>query len=220
MSVPQVARAGGTAANAMMVRCGLAALGRIRAAFVVKSRGGTDEAGDRWAPLSPMTIAYRRMKRVRTRTERGRPNRPSQALTKKQQDRWWTVYRQGLVMYKGNKGHAAARAWLILKSEGAQTLLQKYGGANVEILRDTGLLFNSLSPGSAVPERVFRTGPGEVIVGTNRKHAGDHHTGVPSRNLPQRRLWPEPHRWPSLWWLDIAEQGRDGLVDVAISLLT
>ncbi len=215
--IPHGMRGGGTEANAMMTRVGLTALGRIKRAFVVKSRGGTDEAGDRWAPLSPRTIAYSR-RGGRTKAERGRESRPSQALTAKQQERWWAMYRQGLAIYRGDKGSAAKRAWGILKREGATTLLQKYGGRQVEILRDTGLLLNSLSPGYGGAEQVFRVYNGGVIVGTNRRGAAAHHRGIPGR-LPQRRLWPDPSRWPASWWQDIMEQARQGLVDIAMSLL-
>ena len=220
--IPNVARSGGAVANAMMTRLGLTALGHIKKAFIDKSRGGTDEAGERWAPLSPTTIAYRKTRMRgrggRTKAERSRPTRPSQALNSRQQTRWWTVYRQGLAMFEGNKGHAAARAWLILKSEGATTLLEKYGNRQVDILRDTGLLLNSLSPGVNTDVSIFRVIPGEVIVGTNRIGAAEHHEGIPGR-LPQRRLWPEPRRWPSPWWLDIAEQGRQGLIDITLQLI-
>lgn len=236
-NIPQEARGGGSTANAMMVRCGVAALRRIRAAFVVKSHGGTDEAGDRWAPLKPETIAYSR----RHRKKLGDPKQsqvfsrakklpwvprpkiraayaPSYALTNRQRDRWWDVYRQGLAMFRGDKSHAARRAWAILKSEGATTLIAQYGSAQVDILRNTGLLLSSLTPGSTVSEQIFRVQPGEVIVGTNRKGAAVHHRGVLGR-LPQRRLWPPVNRWPSSWWEDIAEQGRAGLVDLAIYLV-
>ena len=97
---------------------------------------------------------------------------------------------------------------------GAQTLVEKYGHRQVEILRDTGLLLNSLSPGTTTPESVFRVGRGEVIVGTNRKGAAAHHHGVPSRNLPQRRLWPVVSKWPATWWRDITEQVKQGILDI------
>ena len=237
--IPQEARAGGATANAMMIRCGFTALGLISRAFVVKSLGGTDEAGDSWVPLKPTTIAYSRRhikkpgdtkeSRVFSRAKvmpwipkaRIRAGyAPSYALTRKQNDRWWDVYRQGLVMFKGNKGHAAARAWVILKSEGATTLMAQYGNAKVKILNSTGLLLSTLEPGSKSSGQVFRVGPGEVIVGTSRRWAGVHHCGSRNGRVPQRRLWPEPRRWPSSWWLDIAEQARAGLVDIAVSLIT
>jgi hypothetical protein len=218
-AIPATARAGGATADALMVRLGMTALGRIRAAFIVKARGGTDEAGDKWKPLSPYTVAYsRRHPGVPPAAQRA-ASRPSWALTARQRGRWWDLYRRGLAMYRGDKGHAARRAWFIIKEEGATTLFDKYGGTTVDILRDTGLLLNSLSPGVATGEQVFRVGHGEVIVGTNRKWAGVHHRGSRNGRIPQRRLWPEPGRWPSSWWLDILDQGRQGLVDVAIHLL-
>lgn len=220
--LPSAARNGGSIADAMLTRCGLAILGRIRQAFVVKARGGTDDAGDSWQPLSPKTIAYSRTRQRgrggRTRAEKRRPNLPSQALNKKQQERWWSVYRRQLAIFKGNKGHAAAVAWLVLKEEGAQTLLDKYGNRPVEILRDTGLLLNSLSPGTANEHQVFRVESGKVIVGTNRKGAVNHHKGIPGR-LPQRRLWPPTNRWPKSWWADITDQIKQGMLDLAMSIL-
>jgi hypothetical protein len=214
-----VARNRGTIADAMMTRVGLTILGRIRTAFVVKARGGTDEAGESWKPLSPKTIAYSKTRQRgrggRTRTEKGRPVRPSQALDNKQQARWWEVYRRQLAIYKGDKRHAAAVAWLVLKREGAKTLLDKYGHRQVEILRDTGLLLNSLSPGVMSNESVFRIGNGEIIVGTNRKGARGHHHGIPGR-LPQRRLWPAPDKWPAPWWADIRDQVKQGMVDIIL----
>lgn len=217
-TIPGAARAGGSTANVMMTRCGMALLGRIKQAFITKSRGGTDEAGDTWKPLSPKTIAYSKTRRRgRTKAEKKRDVRPSQGLSAKQRDRWWQVYRRQLAIYKGNKGHAAAVAWLILKGEGATTLVEKYGHQKVDILRDTGLLLNSLSPGVSHPNSVFRTAPGVVIVGTNRKGAAAHHKGIPGR-LPQRRLWPLVSRWPASWWRDIMDQVKQGLLDLATNI--
>lgn len=120
-------------------------------------------------------------------------------------------------MYNGDKSHAARRAWTILRREGANTLFDKYANRQVEILRDTGLLLNSLSPGATIPEQVFRVEPGAVVVGTNRKGAAAHHHGVPGK-LPQRRLWPDPKDWPDTWWADITDQIKQGLIDLAIEL--
>lgn len=206
----------GTHLTAILTRAGMAILGRIKQAFIVKSRGGTDEAGDRWAPLSPKTIAYRR--KGRTSSEKKRDTMPSQALTKKEQQRWWDLYRQGMGMFDGNKASAAKRAWVILKNEGATTLLEKYGTRKVDILRDTGLLLNSLSPGLGGKEQVFRVGNGEVIIGTNRKGARAHHNGIPGK-LPQRRLWPEPKKWPATWWKDVTSQIKQGIADIAAQII-
>lgn len=238
--IPQEALAGGATANAMMVRCGMTALRRIRNAFIIKSLGGTDEAGDSWKPLKPETIAYSRRNvkkfgnpkdsRVFSRSKNLADEpiwipkqgiragyRPSYALTDKQNARWWEVYKRQLMYKRGNKAHAAAVAWTVLKAEGATTLIAQYGNTQVKILTSTGVLLNSLSPGTTDQHQIFRIGPGEVIVGTNRPHCSAHHEG--KGHNPQRRLWPEPIKWPSTWWLDIAEQGRGGLIDIAIQLI-
>jgi len=236
--IPEVARGGGAIANKMMVRCGMSALRRIREAFVIKARGGTDETGEVWKPLAKSTIAYSRRQReiegdpsesrvfshaknkLWVPKSKGRAGyRPSYALTDEQNEQWWEEYSRGLAMYHGNKGRAAARAWIILKMEGAHTLMEIYGDMKVYILRSTGLLLNSLSPGVASGEQVFRVGRGEVIVGTNRKWAGVHHYGSRNGRIPQRRLWPPVNRWPSSWWIDLLEQVRMGLTDIAVSLL-
>jgi hypothetical protein len=215
----------------LQIRLGLAALDRIRLAFVKKARGETDEAGGRWAPLKPETIAYsRRHPGVPPKKTRAK-YAPSWMLTKKQRERWWSLYGSFVARYGSSpdgKSHAAAVAWIISKEEGATTLLKTYGGEKVEILRDTGILLNSLSPrvppeaapptAPRQPLQVFRLLKGVVEVGTRRKYAGTHHRGIPGR-LPQRRLWPEPSRWPASWWGRLLTQARAGVIDVILSLL-
>ena len=210
---------GKEAADALQVRVGMTALARIKDAFIVKARGGTDAAGLKWKPLSPKTIAYSRRHPGVPKNRSG--NRPSWMLTAKQREEWWTAYRTGLAMYRGDKERAAKRAWAIAKAGGAKTLIGEYGATAVEILRDTGLLLNSLSPGispGSVEHQVFRVGAGEVIVGTNRKWAWAHHKGIPGR-LPKRPLWPDPETWPAEWWNDIEEQARQGFTEILLYFL-
>lgn len=198
---------GGPETKVLLEQCGEALLARIQAAFMTKSRGGTDEAGDRWAPLSPKTVAYSR--RVgRTKTESRRDTRPSQALTKAQQARWWKLYSQGLAMFDGDKERAARRAWAILRREGAVTLFDKYSNRRVDILYNTGELYRSI--------KLHITNSGATI-SSNHPAAKAHHNGVPGR-LPRRRLWPGPYKWPQAWWDEIAEQIRVGVVDITTKL--
>jgi hypothetical protein len=107
------------------------------------------------------------------------------------------------------KSHAAAVAWNIMKKRGAKTKLQVFGDRKVQILRDTGRLLNSLSPGllsgkgPAVSyskpsgeggnEQIFETEPGLVIVGTNVEYAETHQKTRPF--LPDDR-----HAVPVAWW--------------------
>jgi hypothetical protein len=195
-----------------LATCGRVLLKRIHTAFIAKAAGGTDEAGERWAPLSPKTIAY---SRGRTKAERSAAERPSEGLTKAQNNRWWQVYRQQLARFKGDKERAARFAWTVLKGEGAVTLYEKYKGQHALILRDSGKLLDSLDPDKVSSDSVFRTYRNEVTVGTRREGASAHHQGVPGR-LPQRRLWPEPRKWPSGWWLDMLHAVRADLVQTIV----
>lgn len=209
--IPQEAQAGRTLADAMMRAVGEKLLGLIKDSFIAKSEGGMDEAGDRWEPLSRQTLLRRKRKKKR---DIRRASEPSA----KQSARWRELYQQGLALYGGDKGSASRRAWAILRGEGAVTLLNKYGGTRSLILVVTGRLLNSLYPGLGSPDQVFRVGWGEVTVGTRRQGALAQHEGAPGR-LPQRRLWPEPYRWPATWRQALAEVIRDGLVDIAVQMV-
>lgn len=194
--------------QAVMTRIGMVALSRIREAFVVKARGGTDESGLSWPPLKSSTIAYSRRHPGVPPSKQRAPFRPSWMLTEKQRARWWQLCAKG----------GPAYAWLQLKSEGAKTLIGEYGNTPVEILRDTGLLLNSLSPGVNSPDQIFDPSSNDVVVGTSRKWAGCHHRGIPGK-LPQRRLWPAPDQWPDSWWADILGEAKIGLLEVAMFLI-
>lgn len=230
--VPRAAAGSSPAAKALLVRIGLAVLSKVKQAFLVKAAGGTDECGLRWKPLSPRTIAY-------SRKHPGLPKKrdfwkyhPSYAVTKKQRARWWELYYRFKARFGGDKHRAASLAWVILKSEypGIQTLMQKYGSTRVEVLRDTGVLYNSLSPAilpgvqtppvppPKKPQQVFRLRRAEVGVGTNRRFAGTHHRGVPGR-IPRRPLWPDPSTWTAGWWDGIVKQARYGVVDLILYML-
>lgn len=227
-------------AKTLWVRIGLTALKLIHEAFLVKAKGGTDAAGLSWPPLAPSTIAYKRrhpgFNRRTGNFTRGRlPGSrarsafaPSWILTQKQRDRWWSLYGGFLSRYKGDKAHAAATAWSILKAEGARTIMGVYGGAKVDILIDLGLLEESLRPGAqpdqatASPPRVvrqvFKVGGNAVTVGTRRKWAWTHHKGIPGR-LPQRKLWPDSSDWPSDWWGEILKEARAAVKEHLIHTL-
>lgn len=236
--LPSAAMGGGAIADTMMTRVGMVLKERIRDAFITKARGGTDEAGESWKPLSKNTIAYSRRHRYLEgnpqesrvfnrakkkgwipKSKQRAPYAPSFALTDKQNERWWQVFSKYLAIYKGNKGHAAAVAWIILKSEGAHTLMELYGDAKVEILMSTGILFNSFSPGLNGTGKVFAVGPGYVIVGTNAPWAAVHHKGSKNGRIPQRRLWPPVNKWPSSWWTDMLEQVWSGITDLAQEII-
>ena len=206
------------------LRVGFLILGLFKQAFLAKSRGGTDEAGQRWTPLSPKTVAHGRRhpglaKAKSKAAKQGRAGRP--LLTAGQDKTWRGVYAQALhrALGKGasqaNAGaHAAALAWAVVKAQGGQTILGKYGNASHEILRDTGVLFNSLSPGVAT----VRAEPGAVVIGTNVPYAGPLHRGT--KNIPARPLWPEPDQWPASWRQQVRDLYADGAREIAQELVT
>jgi hypothetical protein len=177
---------------------GVEALTIIRDAFLTRARGGPDASGIVWKPLEPETIAYgRRHGPTLTRQRRlarkaGRERRPLLTLT--QDQLWRALYARAIA--KGEKhGAAAARAWAIVKARGGKTILGEYGSTPVEILRDTGRLLNSLSPGA--PDNRLEAAGGRVAIGTNVAYAQAHHEGNPSKGLPKRALWPDA--WPDVW---------------------
>lgn len=232
-TIPQIAAGQGDLplARALLIRMGIAALYRISRAFIVKAAGGTDETGLKWKPLSPSTIAYHRRQLPKPGAKnpipkgRGRAAKaPSYALTPKQRENWWRYYRSYLGRYN-DKAHAARAAWVRVKAEGGTTLMARYGSQPVQILRDTGLLLTSLTPGTyaggasppKVKKQVFDLARGTVIIGTNREWAWTHHKGT--ARIPRRELWPDPSRWPESWWDEITSAGVDGLIDIILYLL-
>lgn len=121
------------------------------------------------------------------------------------------------------KKRAFAIAWARMKDAGAQTMLQKLGSRQVDILRDTGMLLRSLEPGKEdVPSKaegqIFRTFlPGKVVVGTHEKPWHQH--GDPKRNLPARPMWPEDGKIPEAWMVPIRAAARRGLRLIILRLM-
>jgi phage gpG-like protein len=131
----------------------------------------------------------------------------------------------GIMLRVGLEASSLVRSAFITKARGGtdeagdsweplnlSTLERRRGGGKggAEILRDTGRLLASLTPGQA--GNVQRTEPGAVVIGTNVKYAVFHHHGT--AKIPQRRLWPDPQKWPARWRAALARQARDGLAKV------
>ncbi len=212
---------------------GFAALSDIHADFVRKARGDVGEDGNKWPRLSPKYLAYGRrfgpgeQSRLKAAAGLGRANSKAPGLlTASQLKRWRQIYGTRLARFAASmplaqaKAKAAAIAWATLKAEGAKTKLEVYGNRQVEVLRDTGILLNSLSMGkwaascghrdiqpSAITGRehqVFSVIENGVIVGTNVPYAASHNFGDPKRGIPARPFIPHPDRVPTVWlqrWL-------------------
>lgn len=190
-------------ARGLQLRLGVALLSKVQQAFVVKSRGGTGDDGIRWPPMKPASIAQRRTTASERRALGISGKRVRGLLTPAEDKRWRAIFaaEKARLIAKFGLGdkdasaRAAQKAWAILKASGAKTKLAVLGSRQVDIMRDTGRLFRSLSPGvedrpSGEAEQVFQTPPGRVIVGTNVPYAGPQHR--------MRPLWPE--KLPAAWW--------------------
>lgn len=216
-------------AKGVQLRIGVALLSKIQQSFIVKSRGGTDEAGIKWQPLKRETIAQRRTTTKEKFGFRIQGKRVRGLLTPAQDRLWRKIFgsRKALFMSKFGLGEkeasarAAKIAWAILKAQGAKTKLEVLGGRVVDVLRDTGELFRSFSPGvedrpSRADGQVFQTTPGRVIVGTNKKPW--HHAGIPGR-LPSRPFWPLDNTLPDAWWDALLLAGQRGVLKAFTLLL-
>lgn len=186
----------GGGVRALYTRLGMAALAIIRDAFVVKARGGMDAAGLKWAPHAPSTIAHRLRKS-------GLPTR-------------WRAMKDVGKAYKDieNKGYTATRAKRLRKK--TETLTKSFGP--IEILRDTGRLFNSLCPAVVRNlDQIFLLEEGSVSVGSNIRVNGHslaaiHHFGT--KHIPARPLWPDWNDWPQEWKDQLYHECYAGISDL------
>lgn len=209
---------------------GFAALSDVKEDFIRKARGGTGEDGTRWPKLSKKYLAYgRRFGRgeqaaLKATAGLGKqhkfaPGNNKGLLTAAQLKRWRKLYSTTLFRLLASlpedvaKAYAAKFAWAQLKREGARTKLEVFGNREVEILRDTSVLINSLSPGQLSvddytppssqggEEQIFQTIANGVIVGTNVPYAATHNNGDATRGIPERRFLPKvvPDVWRERW---------------------
>lgn len=203
-------------ARGFLLVMGTSALQDIKQAFITKARGGTDEMGVTWPKLSKKYLAYGRrfgpgeQSALKEAAGLGKGHRLAPGgkkglLSQEQLKRWRQIYGHKLnrlllsLPEKQAKARAAQIAWTVVKKEGAKTKLEVYGNRNVEILRDTGILFNSLSPG--VPDNVLQGLDGSVIVGTNVPYAASHQYGDKKRGIPRRQIFPDnDEQVPDVWW--------------------
>lgn len=192
-------------------------LSSTTADFVVKMRGGTGEVGGRWEKLKPESIARRKV----GPEARKQINIAEREALEKQ------IYNDTYKRLIHNMGEsqARARARQIASAKATralgQTKAQLLGSRQVEILRDTGHLLNSLSPGilrngiyikptkPGGDQQDFVVVPGKAIVGSGLIYAGTHQRGQKLNNVPARPFFPnDEFKTPESWWrrmrLDIA----------------
>jgi len=219
-------------ARAAQLRLGFEFLRFVHKAFIVKARGGTDEAGIKWPPLSKRYLAYGKGPASTRRAGRSSPGGKDGFMSPAQLKLWWKDYRQALAWLAAGmpigqaKGKAAAIAWSKAKQRGVKTKLEVFGNRKTEILRDRGILLASLSPGApptasgsySAPEgQIMRPGRGSVTVGTSVPYASAHHRGT--GKMPKRPLWPDPSRIPARWWATMTATTTDGIATALVRLI-
>lgn len=225
-------------------RIGYSILSLIIPNFNDLGRGMSGADGDKWKALSKAYLAYGRrfgpteqrdLKKAAGlgKTHSMAPGDKKGMLTPEQVKQWRKIYADRLAWYimrepdDKAKRHAAAVAWIIMKSRGAKTKLEVFGNRQVQILVDTGRGRGSLTPGTitefgpnaqyqkptglgAVDQEFDVSNPNAVVVGTNVGYMGAHHRG--NKRLPRRRLWPE--EFPQEWWNHIIGVAISGLVRI------
>lgn len=232
-----------TIARGVFYSIGFAALGDVQADFVVKARGGTGKVGGKWKALSKEYLAYKRRfgpgEKAALKTAAGlnrahafAPGGKSGLLTKGQLKLWrrqyaFTLARLAINMpYAQAKARAAQIAWNILKREyGAQTKLEVFGNRQVEILRDTGVLLNSLSmghfsggdsysppSGEGGEQQIFEALIDGITIGTRVKYARAHNEGIPGK-LAERRFMPKDDQVPQEWLENWANVGLTAIAN-------
>lgn len=215
-------------AQAIQLRAGNAALSKIQQAFVVKSRGGTGEDGIKWAPLAPATIERRRQgpgdrKAMSISSRTSQLTDAQKALYRREfSARKRRLLAQGLPTRQA-EALARAQAHNVVRAAGGHipTRSSILATRQVDILRDTSRLFNSLAAGvedrpSNAPGQVLETFPGRVIVGTNVEYAAAQHYGTDK--IPARPLWPHDGNLPAPWWEAIVSAVRRG-VQQAVTMI-
>lgn len=200
----------------VQLRIGVAALSGIQRDFITKSRGGIGEDGIQWEPLKPSTIAARRLGKGELKSLGFGGRRHRGLLTASQDALWKKTFAQtkAYLMAKfgmeeqAAAGIASGKAWNVVKKAGAKTKLEVLGTRKVDILVDTGELRRSFSPGidnrpSHAEGQVFRTPPGEVVVGTNKKPW--HHN--------KRPFWRHDGNLPASHWKSILGAANRGVLE-------
>lgn len=217
-------------AKGVFMAVGLAALSDIKDDFVRKANGETGEDGVKWPDLSPAYKAYGRRfgkgEQTALKAAAGLGKKHSRGvdgkkglLTADQQKLWNKIFASRLARFllslpEGQaKARAAQIAWAEVKRAGGKTMISVFGSRKVQILRDTGVLLNSLSPGELTgttyqkpsgdggDDQVFEAISNGVIVGTNVPYAGVLNNGSAAKGIPARPFLPKitPPVWQARW---------------------
>lgn len=133
---------------------------RVNKSFWARAKRGSDDLGNTWKPLSPKTHAYKPLSPME-RKDYKLGNRLNRGLLTPSEDREWKrifartlarLEKQGVAKEVAKK-KAAEKAWGIMKSRGAKTLigLNRITDTNIR----TGRLVAATKPGQIANNRYY-----------------------------------------------------------------
>lgn len=222
-------------------RLGFVWYSHVKQAFDVKSKHGTDEAGDSWKPNTPEYLAYGKGPKSSRMGRGSMPNnRPADVknggplargkgtgeLNREDIRQWWAMYMQNLPLFASRmpigqaKAAAAAIAWNYVKAHGAGTLLMRFGNREDTVLVDEGTLRRSFQPGELIeagPTAEYRSKEENQVFeeSPGRVVVGSRASTADKHHNGKGRN-PVRRLWPRVmpatWWTDIKEQMTAGLV--------
>lgn len=216
-------------ARGFLLAIGLAALSDIKEAFLIKAKGGTDAMGISWPPLQPSTISRRKVSKQDIKDNPDIKERVT--IVRREYKKLLPGYL--LALPQGKAQSAALRAAEIRATQlTGKTKVQVLGSRIVEILRDTGRLLNSISPGLYTVEginvsysppageggedQILEYHGGRIIVGTNVEYAVYHDSKEPRKKLPRRQIFPDnEEQVPAQWWENWLDVGGQALETAA-----
>lgn len=194
---------------------GYTLLADIHSAFVDKTSGATDAMGIKWPPLSPSTIAQRKVgpKDLLNATIKNR-----QKIFDRERKKLYAKY---LLTLPAEEAHRASRrvANLMATKETGLTKVETLGYRMVKILWDMGLLANSLTPGQLNDSnptgvemnkmsldgseyQIFVVEDNEIVLGSDRPYCGVHQHGSSDGKIPRRQFLPDDATGIPQPWLD------------------
>lgn len=210
--------------HGVLVRIANALTSQIQQDFLTKSRGGVGRDGITWPELSPETIAARTvspkderevrraLKEYREKSYREELARLRAAAFSSFEPR--TITKADLkiddVLIKRARKYAKELTDAVAKHLRKKVLSAR----EVDILRDTGVMFRAFTPGVGVqephnPGQVFEVRPGQITVGNKEKPW--HQLG--GEHLPARSSWPIDDTIPEAWWPAIIAAAERGMRD-------
>lgn len=191
---------------------------RIHDAYLVKSEGGTDDAGIKWPPLKQSTIAQRPLVRG-DKIRLGILGKRQRGLLTPAENRLWkgifaSTFRRlaPKIGIEAAKAQAGKLAWAILLSHGAKTKLHTLGKRKVPIGIVTSRLLDSVTPGRLtktdyIPpkDQLCKFHWGSIEFGSKVPYAAAFHK--------RRKLWPPGYKL-KVWVKDASRKGLEALVQV------